>query len=133
MVVTNDAHYLRQEDAKIRTCSCASRRPKTVDDPNRMRFETEEFYIKSEEELRRLFPNAEEAFANTVDIARRCNVEFVFNQYKLPSFPVPEGFTDEAYFRKLCMEGFRERYPDPPEAYRKRLSMRLTSSARWGM
>ena len=84
MVVTNDAHYLRQEDAKIQDVLLCVQTAKTVDDPNRMRFETEEFYIKSEEELRRLFPNAEEAFANTVDIARRCNVEFVFNQYKLP-------------------------------------------------
>lgn len=114
MVVTNDAHYLRKEDAKIQDVLLCVQTAKTVDDPNRMKFETEEFYIKSEEALRQLFPNADEAFANTVDIARRCNVEFVFNQYKLPSFPVPEGFTDEAYFRKLCMEGFRERYPDPP-------------------
>ena len=132
MVVTNDAHYLRQEDAKIQDVLLCVQTAKTVDDPNRMRFETEEFYIKSEEELRRLFPNAEEAFANTVDIARRCNVEFVFNQYKLPSFPVPEGFTDEAYFRKLCMEGFRERYPDPPEAYRKRLEYEIDVISKMG-
>ena len=132
MVVTNDAHYLRQEDAKIQDVLLCVQTAKTVDDPNRMRFETEEFYIKSEEELRRLFPNAEEAFANTVDIARRCNVEFVFNQYKLPSFPVPEGFTDEAYFRKLCMEGFQERYPDPPEAYRKRLEYEIDVISKMG-
>ena len=91
MVVTNDAHYLRQEDAKIQDVLLCVQTAKTVDDPNRMRFETEEFYIKREEELRRLFPNAEEAFANTVDIARRCNVEFVFNQYKLPPSRCPRA------------------------------------------
>ena len=92
MVVTNDAHYLRQEDAKIQDVLLCVQTAKTVDDPNRMRFETEEFYIKSEEELRRLFPNAEEAFLPiTVDIARRCNVEFVFNQYKLPPSRCPRA------------------------------------------
>lgn len=132
MVVTNDAHYLRKEDAKTQDVLLCVQTAKTVDDPNRMRFETEEFYVKSEEELRSLFPGVEEAFENTVDIARRCNVEFVFNQYKLPSFPVPEGFTDEAYFRKLCEEGFRERYSNPPESYRQRLEYEIGVISKMG-
>ena len=132
MVVTNDAHYLRKEDAKTQDVLLCVQTAKTVDDPNRMRFETEEFYVKSEEELRSLFPGVEEAFENTVDIARRCNVEFVFNQYKLPSFPVPEGFTDEAYFRKLCKEGFRERYSNPPESYRQRLEYEIGVISKMG-
>ena len=132
MVVTNDAHYLRKEDAKTQDVLLCVQTAKTVDDPNRMWFETEEFYVKSEEELRSLFPGVEEAFENTVDIARRCNVEFVFNQYKLPSFPVPEGFTDEAYFRKLCKEGFRERYSNPPESYRQRLEYEIGVISKMG-
>ena len=68
---------------------------KTVDDANRMKFETDEFYLKSEEELRHLFPGCDEAFENTGRIADRCNLEFVFNEYHLPTFPVPEGYTSE--------------------------------------
>ena len=85
-----------------------------MDDPNRMKFQGEEFYLKSEEELRALFPGQEEAFENTCKIADRCNLEVVFNEYHLPSFPVPEGYTNEEYFRKLCMDGFKARYPNAP-------------------
>ena len=132
MVVTNDAHYLRKEDAKIQDVLLCVQTAKTVSDPNRMRFETEEFYVKSEDELRVRFPNVADAFENTVKIAQRCNVEFVFNQYKLPSFPVPEGYTDEAYFRMLCMKGFQERYPSQPEAYRQRLEYEIGVISKMG-
>ncbi|HIT35020.1 MAG TPA: DNA polymerase III subunit alpha [Candidatus Faecousia intestinigallinarum] len=132
LVVTNDAHYLRRTDAKMQDVLLCVQTGKTVDDPNRMRFQTEEFYIKSEEELRELFPSCPEAFENTVQIAQRCNVEFVFNQYHLPSFPVPEGYTNEAYFRKLCEDGFRERYPNPPESYRERLEYEISVISRMG-
>ena len=125
LVVTNDAHYLRREDAEMQDVLLCIQTGKTVDDPNRMKFQTEEFYLKSEDELRQLFPNCEEAFENTVKIAERCNLEFVFNQYHLPSFPVPEGYTNQEYFRKLCMDGFKERYPDAPEEYRKRLEYEI--------
>lgn len=132
MVVTNDAHYLRREDAAIQDVLLCVQTGKTVDDPNRMKFETEEFYLKSEDELRTLFPNVEEAFSNTEDIAQRCNVEFIFNQYKLPSFPVPEGYTNEEYFRHLCETGFKERYADPPEEYRQRLEYEIGVISRMG-
>ncbi|MBR4972352.1 MAG: PHP domain-containing protein, partial [Oscillospiraceae bacterium] len=99
MVVTNDAHYLRREDAKMQDVLLCIQTGKTVEDQNRMKFQTEEFYLKSEEELQALFPNCPEAFENTVKIADMCNLEFVFNEYHLPSFPVPEGFTNEQYFR----------------------------------
>ena len=95
LAVTNDAHYLRREDAKMQDVLLCIQTGRTVDDTNRMKFQTEEFYLKSEEELRALFPNCEEAFENTVKIAQRCNLEFTFNQYHLPSFPVPEGYTNE--------------------------------------
>ncbi len=132
LVVTNDAHYLRKEDAKTQDVLLCVQTGKTVDDPNRMKFQTEEFYLKSEEELRSLFPNCNEAFENTAKIAERCNLEFVFNQYHLPSFPVPDGYTNEAYFRKLCMDGFRERYDNPPESYLERLEYEINVISRMG-
>ena len=132
LVVTNDAHYLRREDAKMQDVLLCIQTGKTVDDPNRMKFQTEEFYLKSEDELRQLFPNCDEAFENTARIADRCNVEFVFNQYHLPSFPVPEGYTNEEYFRKLCMDGFRERYTNPPAEYMERLEYEIGVISRMG-
>ena len=132
LVVTNDAHYLRREDAAMQDVLLCIQTGKTVDDPNRMKFQTEEFYLKSEDELRRLFPGCDEAFENTARIADRCNLEFVFNQYHLPSFPVPEGYTNEEYFRKLCMDGFRERYADPPESYQERLEYEIGVISRMG-
>ena len=132
LVVTNDAHYLRREDAKMQDVLLCVQTGKTVDDPNRMKFETEEFYLKSEDELRQLFPNCDEAFENTVLIANRCNLEFEFNQYHLPSFPVPEGYTNGEYFRKLCMDGFRERYENPPESYLERLEYEIGVISRMG-
>ena len=132
LVVTNDAHYLRKEDAKMQDVLLCIQTGKTVDDENRMRFQTEEFYLKSEEELRTLFPGCDEAFENTVKIAERCNLEFVFNEYHLPSFPVPEGYTNEGYFRKLCMDGFAERYQNPPAEYRDRLEYEIGVISRMG-
>ena len=132
LVVTNDAHYLRREDAKMQDVLLCVQTGKTVDDPDRMKFETEEFYLKSEEELRQLFPNCDEAFENTARIAERCNLEFVFNEYHLPSFPVPEGYTNEEYFRKLCLDGFRERYPHNPADYMERLEYEIGVISRMG-
>lgn len=125
MVITNDAHYLRKEDADMQDVLLCIQTGKSVDDLNRMRFETQEFYLKSEEELRSLFPGCEEALENTVKIAQRCNVDFTFHEYHLPAFPVPEGYTNEAYFRMLCEEGFRERYPDAPKEYRERMEYEI--------
>ena len=132
LVVTNDAHYLRREDAKMQDVLLCIQTGKTVDDPNRMKFQTEEFYLKSEQELRQLFPHCDEAFENTQKIADMCNVEFVFNEYHLPSFPVPEGYTNEQYFRKLCMDGFRERYPNAPQSYMDRLEYEISVISRMG-
>ena len=132
LVVTNDAHYLRKEDAKMQDVLLCIQTGKTVDDTNRMKFETEEFYLKSEEELRELFPNCNEAFENTAKIADRCNLEFTFHEYHLPSFPVPQGYTNEEYFRKLCMDGFKERYSNPPERYLERLEYEIGVISRMG-
>ena len=132
LVVTNDAHYLRKEDAEMQDVLLCIQTGKTVDEENRMKFQTEEFYLKSEEELRQLFPNCEEAFENTCKIADMCNLDFVFNEYHLPSFPVPDGFTNEKYFRKLCYEGFEERYQDPPPEYLERLEYEIDVISRMG-
>ena len=132
LVVTNDAHYLRKEDAKMQDVLLCIQTGKTVDDENRMKFATDEFYVKSEEELRQLFPGCEEAFENTVRIAQRCNLEFTFHEYHLPSFPVPWGYTNEEYFRKICMDGFRERYAEPPASYLERLEYEIGVISRMG-
>ena len=132
LVVTNDAHYLRREDAKMQDVLLCIQTGKTVDDENRMKFPSDDFYLKSEEELRTLFPGCEEAFANTVQIAEKCNLDFVFHEYHLPSFPVPAGYTNEEYFRKLCYEGFQERYPEAPEEYKQRLEYEISVISRMG-
>ena len=132
LVVTNDAHYLRKEDAEMQDVLLCIQTGKTVDDPNRMKFQTDEFYLKCEEELRGLFPNCDEAFENTVKIAEMCNLEFTFHEYHLPSFPVPEGYTNEEYFRKLCMDGFQERYTNPPQEYIDRLEYEIGVISRMG-
>ena len=132
LVVTNDAHYLRREDAKMQDVLLCIQTGKTVDDENRMKFPSDDFYLKSEEELRTLFPGCEEAFANTVQIAEKCNLDFVFHEYHLPSFPVPAGYTNEEYFRKLCYEGFQERYPEAPEEYKQRLEYEIGVISRMG-
>ena len=125
LIVTNDAHYLRREDAETQDVLLCIQTGKTVDEPNRMKFQTQEFYLKSEAEMLSLFPNCEEAFENTVRIADMCNLEFTFHEYHLPAFPVPEGYTNEEFFRKLCMDGFRERYVNPPREYMDRLEYEI--------
>ena len=133
LVITNDAHYLRREDAQMQDVLLCVQTGKTVDEENRMRMEPfGEYYLKSEAELLERFPGYQEALDNTARIAERCNVEFVFNQYHLPVFPVPEGFTDESYFRKLCYDGFAERYPNAPESYLERLEYEIGVISRMG-
>ena len=119
LVVTNDAHYLRKEDAQMQDVLLCIQTGKTVDEPNRMKFQTEEFYLKSEEEMRLLFPNCPEAFENTQKIADRCNLEFVFNQYHLPSFPVPEGYTTEeaTYAVNNCGANWKEQAAKSAKSY----------------
>ena len=86
---------------------------KTLEDPSRMRFERNEFFVKSEAEMAALFPDHPEALENTAKIAQLCNVDVEFGKYHLPLFQLPEGWTDgDAYFEKLCLDGFAQRYPD---------------------
>ena len=132
LAATNDAHYLTREDSYIQDVLMCIQMGKTVDDQNRMRFETQEFYIKSEEEMRALFPNHPAAIENTQKIADRCNVEFTFGVYHLPEYLPPDGSASLTYFRRLCHEGFAERYPDAPESYRERLAYEMGVIERMG-
>ena len=118
LVLTNDAHYLTRDDAYYQDVLMCIQTGKTVDEENRMRFETQEFYLKTEGEMRNLFPALSEAADNTVRIAERCNYNFEFGHYHLPRFKLPAGENDSAaYLRKLCEQGFAVRYPDRPEVH----------------
>ena len=133
LIATNDAHYLRREDAETQDILMCIQMGKTLDDPGRMKFETDEFYVKSEEEMAALFPNYPEALENTARIADLCNVEFQFGKYHLPHFRLPEGYTDEdAYFEKLCLDGFAKRYPDQPPEYLKQLRYEMDMIRKMG-
>ena len=133
LVCTNDAHYLTRADAHTQDVLMCIQMGKTVDDPGRMKFETEEFYLKSEEEMAALFARYPEALENTQKIADLCNVEFQFGTYHLPEFKLPEGWTDgDAYFEKLCLDGFRRRYPDQPPEFRKQLDYEMDMIRRMG-
>ena len=118
LVLTNDAHYIEKADSYYQDVLMCIQMGKTVDDPNRMRFESQELYLKSEEEMRSLFPELQEAADNTQKIADMCNFDFVFNHYHLPRFKLPEGETDSgAYLRRLCEDGFSLRYAGRPEVH----------------
>lgn len=125
LVATNDAHYLTREDARVQDVLMAIQMGKTVDDPTRMKFETSEFYIKSEDEMSALFPTHPEAITRTMEIASRCQVEFEFGKYHLPQFDVPEGYNARTYLDKLCLEGLHKRYPDDDGTVRERLDYEI--------
>jgi len=121
LVVTNDAHYLRKEDAAAHDVLLCIQTGKTVDDENRMRYEPQNFYLRSTEEMAALFPDHPDAVENTGKIAERCNVEFTFGKYHLPEFKLPEGYDSFSYLKKLCDEGYAERYGEGKPEYRKQL------------
>ncbi|MGN1030479.1 MAG: DNA polymerase III subunit alpha, partial [Butyricicoccaceae bacterium] len=132
LVATNDAHYTTKEDAYVQDVLMCIQMGKSIQDTDRMRFETEEFYLKSEEEMAALFPGHPEAIENTARIAEQCNVEFEFGKYHLPQFDVPEGYTAEEYLEKLCMEGFDQRYDPKDEEKRDRLRYELNMIKQMG-
>lgn len=112
LVATNDIHYTYAEDAQAHDILLCIQTSKLVTDTNRMRYEGGQYYVKSELEMRQLFPYAQEALDNTARIADRCNVEIEFGVTKLPKFDVPEGYDSWSYLNKLCFDGLAERYPD---------------------
>ncbi len=125
MVATNDVHYTYAEDAKAHDILLCIQTGKKVTDEDRMRYEGGQYYCKSEEEMRKLFPYAQEAIDNTHKIAERCNVEIEFGVTKLPKYEVPEGFDSWTYLNHLCREGFKTRYPDDDGTLSRRLDYEL--------
>ena len=126
LVITNDCHYLTADDAEAQEVLMCIQTGKTLSDPGRMKMTTRQLYVKSEEEMRALFPNFPDAIENTAKIAARCNVEFDFSTTHLPKFPLPGGETDAlAYLRGLCEKGFKERYSAGREDARKRMEYEL--------
>lgn len=110
LVATNDVHYLTREDAKVHDVLLCIQTGKTVDEEDRMKFPTDEFYLKSYEEMSELFKGVEEAIDNTLLIGERCNVDIDFDTLHLPKYEVPEGYTNVGYLKKLCIEGLNKRY-----------------------
>lgn len=125
LVATNDIHYIEKADAAAHDVLLCIQTGKTLQDENRLRFATDEFYLKTEEEMRRLFPFAEESISNTKEIAQRCNVEFEFGHLHLPEYQVPEGYSLDSYLEKQCRERLHLRFPEPDETIMKRLEYEL--------
>ena len=125
LVVTNDCHYMRREDAETQEVLMCIQTGKTLDDENRMRMDTDQLYVKSEAEMLALFPGHADAVQRAHDIAMRCNVTFDFNTVHLPHFPVPEGETSDTLLRKLVEEGFAKRYAADDPVARERLEYEI--------
>ena len=133
MVVTNDVHYIREEDAIPHDLLLCIQTGKKVSDKDRMRYEGGQYYLKSEEEMQKVFPYAREAMDNTHKIAGRCNVEIVFGEQKVPKFDVPEGYDAFSYLKELCETGLVKRYGDPPpKELQERLSYELSTIRNMG-
>ena len=126
LVATNDVHYTYAADAEPHELLLCIQTGKTMKDEDRLVYAGGQYYVKSEEEMRLLFPYAQEAIENTQKIADRCNVEIEFGVTKLPHFEVPEGYNSWTYLNKLCDDGLRERYPDNFEELRERLDYELS-------
>lgn len=125
MVVTNDIHYTYASDAQAHDILLCIQTQKKVQDEDRMRYEGGQFYMKSPEEMKELFPYGLDAIENTGKIAERCNVTIEFGQYKLPKYDVPVGFTAREYLNHLCEEGLTRRYGQPSEELKERLRYEL--------
>lgn len=122
MICSNDAHYLRKEDAAAHDVLLCIQTGKTVDDTNRMKYDPQNFYLRSTEEMEHLFSSYPGAIENTGKIAEMCNVEFTFGKYFLPEFKLPDGYDSFAYLKKLCDEGYEDRYGEGTPEYRQQLT-----------
>ena len=133
LVSTNDCHYISREDSKLHEILLCIQTNHTIHDENKFAFETDEFYLKSEEEMRALFPNNGEAIDNTALIAERCNVEIEFGKRKLPDFKTPDDEDHYQYLRRLCYDGIHRRYGGSPDkALVERLEYELSVINRMG-
>ena len=126
MVATNDCHYLTKEDARMQSILLCIQTGKTIQDADRMEFQTDEFYVKTTDEMYDLFAMVPEACENTARIAEQCNFDFEFGNTKLPYFKAPDGLTNQEYFEKLCWEGLERRYgKDVPQGHKDRLEYEI--------
>ena len=132
LVATNDVHYTMAEDAEPHDVLLCLQTQKKLSDENRMRYEGGQYYVKSPEEMARLFPYALEALENTHRIAERCHVEIEFGVTKLPKYDVPDGLTSWEYLNKLCHEGLEQRYHPVTEELKKRLDYELSTIKNMG-
>ena len=133
LAVTNDAHYVEKDDAYYQDVLMCVQMQKTITDPARMKFETNEFYLKDEAEMRALFPEYPEAADNTAKIADMCGYDFEFGKYKLPRFKLPEGENDSFdYLQKLCRAGLARRYPNDDGTVAKQLDYELAMIKKMG-
>ena len=132
LVATNDVHYTMAEDAEPHDVLLCLQTQKKLSDENRMRYEGGQYYVKSPEEMARLFPYALEALENTHKIALRCHVEIEFGVTKLPKYDVPDGLTSWEYLNKLCHEGLEQRYHPVTDALKKRLDYELSTIKNMG-
>lgn len=127
LVATNDSHYLKKEDHQLQHLLICIQTGHTVDEEMALEFPTEEFYLKSGDEMAAVFPKLPSAIQNTVEIAKRCQVEFEFGKTKLPRFEAPNGEDNVDYFFRLCREGFIRRYGEnAPQEVRERLEYELS-------
>ena len=125
LVATNDVHYIRREDAEFHDILLCIQTGAFADDEDRMRFPNDQFYLKSEEEMRRIFADIPEAVENTHRIAERCDVQFEFGHLHLPEFLPPQGYDNRSYLRKLCEDGLSERYDEITPGLRSRLEYEI--------
>ena len=132
LVATNDVHYIKKEDTRSHDILLCIQTGKNLDDENRMRYEPEQFYLRSPEEMYELFSYVPEALENTVKIAEQCNFDYIFNESKLPNFPLDEGVDHFEYMRELCYKGLEERYTDINSELKERLEFELNIIKRMG-
>ena len=132
LVATNDVHYTYAEDAQPHDILLCLQTGKKVADEDRMRYEGGQYYVKSEEEMKGLFPYAWEAVENTQRIADRCHVEIEFGHYKVPHYDAPEGYDSWSYLNKLCQDGMKERYPEDDGTLQERLHYELDTIRNMG-
>ena len=126
MAATNDSHYLRKEDAKMQGILLCIQTGKTIQDADKMEFQTDEFYVKTTDEMYELFSMVPEACENTAKIAEQCNFDFDFGHTKIPYYKAPNGMDNQAFFEKLCWEGLERRYgPNVPQANKDRLEYEI--------
>ena len=132
LTVSNDVHYLDRDDAKSHDVLLCIQTGKTINEENRMKFPSDEFYLKSPDEMAALFPENKDALENTVTIANRCNVEIKFHEQHLPEFTVPEGYTHEDYLKKLALDGMYARYENVTDDIKERFDFEFNTIKNMG-